>query len=140
MFQRGLTPPDPFRERPLFERVRTQDGMSLATMLEMGRVLVVCLPPGPPRKWLARVAAARRGIEGEGARLLLVTIEDDPADALREHDLQYVARCPDPGRELYRHFGFPEGRKLGLFGAEQKGGTALLEGDQVLRTDASPPS
>ena len=107
MFQRGLTPPDPFGERGILETARTQDSMSLRAMAELGPVVVVLLPAlDRADAWLKAVQDARPGLEGEGVRLVLVHMEgDEVARALLERfDLHYLARIADPERALYAHF------------------------------------
>ena len=109
MFQRGLTPPDPFGERSPLEDARTQDGMSLKTMADMGRVVVVFLPAlGSPfcRELLTRVRTQRPDLEHSGVRLVLVHMgDDDEARAeLERFDLHYLARVADAERLLHGHF------------------------------------
>ncbi len=109
----GLRPPDPFRERPAFSRLRTQDDMTLAALAELGPLLVVCLPAlqtAVCRKWLERVAGSRGEQEANGRRYILVHMgsDDDARAAFEPFDLHYVARIADPERELYAHFGLGE--------------------------------
>jgi len=108
VWREGLRPPDPFaRRRPPTEELRTQDGMSLATLCRYGPVVVVFLPAlGTPEcgSMLGRVAKARAGIEEEGTRVVLVHMAADDAAAraeLEPYDLHYLARVADPGQELY---------------------------------------
>ncbi|MHC4953672.1 MAG: hypothetical protein ACYTGZ_07265 [Planctomycetota bacterium] len=109
MFQRGLTPPDPFRPRAPLEAACTQDGMSLLALGEFGRLLLVFVPALGSmftRELLARVQEERSRIETLKIRLVIVHMGPD-ADAeseLARFDLQYLARVEDPERELYRHF------------------------------------
>ena len=109
MFQRGLTPPDPFRQREPLAEARTQDGMSVQALGQFGRLLLVFLPALGGmfcRDLLARVRDARSQIETLHIRLVLVHMGPD-AEAEREltrFDLQYLARVEDSERALYRHF------------------------------------
>jgi len=159
MFQRGLTPPDPFGDRSPLEQARSQDDMSLQTFAELGRVLVVFLPALGGvfcRELLARIEAARPKVERKGVRLALVHMgDDDEARAeLERYELQYVARVADPERVLHRHFELAEAGALQHFrptvigraiGAARHGrgpvvgsgnqlhGAVLLEGDREPR-------
>jgi len=127
MFQRGLVPPDPFRDRGVFETAVTQDGMSLATMAAMGRVLIVLLPAlDRARPWLEAVRAARPRLESDGWRLVLVHWEVEAQAALEAHDLQYLARIADSERSLYRHFELQEAKRM-LGGRRQLPGLVWLE-------------
>ncbi|MHC4938103.1 MAG: hypothetical protein ACYTHK_03950 [Planctomycetota bacterium] len=131
MFQRGLVPPDPFRDKGPLERAVTQDGMSLETLASMGNVLLVLLPAlDRARPWLAAVAATRPRWEAEGWRLALVHQESDAGAALAVHDLQYVARIADPDRTLYRHFQLGEAKRL-LGSRRQLPGLVWLERGEV---------
>lgn len=165
MFQRGLTPPDPFRERSPLEEARTQDGMRLKTMAEMGRVVAVFLPAlGGPfcRELLARVRTQRPEVEQHGARLVLVHMGDDEEARaeLEPFDLHYLARIADAERLLHGHFELGEasaiqhlrptviGRAIGaarhgrgprVGSAKQLHGAVLLDGEcapRVLRPTA----
>jgi hypothetical protein len=133
VFREGLRPPDPFRERDALETARTQDGMSLKALADLGPVLVVCLPElsgGWCRRMLRDLAAQRVAIEEAGTRLVLVHPAGDADAALRPHDLGYVARIADPERKLYRRFGLEERTRL-LRAPEQLPGVFLLEGGEV---------
>ena len=136
MFREGLRPPDPFQEKSALETARTQDGMSLKSMSELGPVLVVCLP-SRPAKWLERVSAERSSIESGGTRIVLVFPDDDPQ---LPDDLKYVARIADPKCALYKAFGLGE-REAGLLrrmvggGPEQEPGVFLMVDGEVTRSE-----
>ena len=109
MFQRGLTPPDPFRPSSPLEDLRTQDDMNLKSLGELGPVVLVFLPALGGvfcRELLDRVREERPSIEKRGVRLVLVHMgsPEDAEDELARYDLQYVAQIADPERVLYRHF------------------------------------
>ena len=134
MFQRGLTPPDPFRERSVLESARTQDSMSLQALAALGRVLVVLLPAlGRANSWLKAVREARPRLEEQGLRLVLVHTESDAEARARfePFDLQYLARIADPERALYRHFEIGEARRL-VGPPRQLPGLVWLEGGEVV--------
>lgn len=137
MFQRGLAPPDPFRDRDPLAEARTQDGMSLNTLMEMGRVLVVLLPPvgsGARRRWLQSVRDARADLESRGYRLVLVHDESEPQ--LAPFDLQYVARIADPAGALFEHFELGEAKRFRVVGAPQQlPGVAWFEDGGLKRID-----
>ena len=109
MFQRGLTPPDPFRPPSPLEDLRTQDDMSVAAMGQLGPLVLLFLPALGGifcRELLEHVQADRAGIENRGIRFVLVhmgTAEEAHAELAR-YDLQYLAQIADPERLLYRHF------------------------------------
>ncbi len=112
MFREGLRPPDPWGENgsPL-ERLRTQDDMTVASLVELGPVCIVLLPAlgkRTTRAVLQQMASERARIEESGWRLLLVHMASDDARAKAElapFNLAYVARLADPEREMYEHFG-----------------------------------
>jgi hypothetical protein len=133
VFREGLRPPNPFRERDPLETACTQDDLSLKTLSELSPVLVVCLPELQGawcRRMLEDLAAQRPSIEEAGTRLVLVHMAGDPDQALRPHDLSYVARIADPERKLYRRFGLEERPRL-LRDPEQLPGVFLLEDGEV---------
>ena len=138
MFREGLRPPDPFRAPEPFDAARTQDGMSLNALSDLGPVLVVCLPglkTSACKKMLKELVNRRPGIEGGGTRILLVHMGDD-ADAhrvLEPHDLQYLARIADPERAVYAALGLSEERRL-LGGVRQLPGAAIVVGGEVGKT------
>ena len=133
--------------------------MSLQTLAELGRVLVVFLPALGGvfcRELLARIESVRLEVEHKGVRLALVHMgDDDEARAeLERYELQYVARVADPERVLHRHFELAEAGALQHFrptvigraiGAARHGrghvvgsgnqlhGAVLLEGDHEPR-------
>ena len=109
MFQRGLTPPDPFRPRSPIEDLRTQDGMSVKSLGELGPLLLVFRPALGGmfcRKLLVHIGETRAVIEERGMRLVLIHMgaPDDAAPELARYELQYLAQVADPARELFRHF------------------------------------
>ncbi len=121
MFQRGLTPLNPFRDEDPLAATRTQDGMSLSTLTEMGCVVVVLLPPvgsGARRRWLRAVRDVRAVLESDGYRILLVHGEPDPDFA--PFDLQYVARALDAEGALYAHFELGHAKRFRVVGAPQQ--------------------
>ena len=134
MFREGLRPPNPFRESDPLD-MRTQDGMSVRALSELGPLLVICLPEWKTsacRKWIRATAAARPDVERAGARLALVHVgsEEDARGALDPLDLGYVARVADPQRVLYGEFGLEEASRW--FGdARQLPGVFLLENGKV---------
>jgi len=137
MFQRGLTPLDPFGERDVLETARTQDSMSLRTLASMGRVLVVLLPAlERARPWLEAVRAARPRLETDGLRLVLVHFDEDlqAVAVLARHDLQYVARIADPERALYARFELGEARRM-LGPVRQLPGLVWFEAGDVERVE-----
>jgi hypothetical protein len=118
VFREGLRPPDPFREVEPLDAARTQDGMTLRALADLGPVLVVCLPELPrAASWLKRVAARRAEWEREGKRICLVHTgtDDEARAACVPHGLDYVARVADPDRKLYEWFGLGE-KRPGLLG------------------------
>jgi len=140
MFREGLRPPNPFRERPVLETARTQDGMNLLTLSRMSPVLVVCLPAVAGRggrRMLRALAAVRHEVERAGVRVVLVHF-DDPAGALEPLDLAYVARIADPERKLYAHFGLAEEPRGLLRRRAQQPGAFLLRDGEVVREARGP--
>ena len=142
MFREGLRPPDPFRRGPPLEEARTQDGMSLKAVSEMGPALVVCLPElgtRTCRRLLRRVAAERAAIEGEGVRLVLVHPSPDPeaVAAFAPYGLEYVMRISDADRALYDHFELRRARSGILRREEQLAGAFLLRDFEVKRAGRS---
>ena len=137
MFQRGLAPINPFRDEDPLAAVRTQDGMSLNTLTEMGRVVVVLLPPvgsGARRRWLQAVCDVRAVLESGAYRILLVHSESDPDFA--PFDLQYVARALDDSGALYAHFELGEAKRFRVVGAAQQlPGVAWYENGALTRVD-----
>lgn len=137
MFQRGLTPPDPFPETDVLERARTQDAMSLQAMAALGRVLVVLLPAlDRAAAWLEAVREARARLEERGYRLVLVHMapDEEARAAFGRYALQYLARISDPGRALYRHFGLGEASRL-LGPPRQLPGLIWLEGGEIAHAE-----
>ena len=133
MFQQGLRPPNPFRDRDPMETAYTQDDMSLKTLSELAPTLVVCLQElggGWCRRMLQDLAAQRADIEQSGTRLVLVHMAGDADAALRPHDLGFVARIADPDRKLYRRFGLEERPRM-LRAPEQLPGVFRLEDGEV---------
>jgi len=117
MFREGLRPPDPFQQGGPLDEARTQDGMSLAALCQLGPVLVICLPSltsWAGRRLLKTIAAERGAIEERRIRIVLVHAEPEPA--LERFGLQYVARIHDPGAALAGHFGFEGKRRAGMLG------------------------
>jgi len=117
VFQRGLTPPDPFRPRAPTEELRTQDGMSVKSLGELGPLVLVFLPALGGvfcRELLARVRDAREAIEQRRARIVLIHMGelDDATRELGRFDLQYLAQIADPERALYGHFEIGEAAPL----------------------------
>jgi len=140
MFREGLRPPNPFRERPVLETARTQDGMSIDALSRMSPVLVVCLPDSrgrAGRRMLRELAAARHGIERAGVRIVLVHY-DDVSEALAPLDLAYVARIADPERKLYAHFGLAEEPRGLLRRRAQQPRAFLLRNGEVVREARGP--
>jgi len=117
VFQRGLTPPDPFRPRVPLEELRTQDAMSVKVLGELGPLLLVFLPALGGifcRELLERVRESRPAIEKRRVRLILIHMgeADEDLEELARFDLQYVARIADPERELYGHFELGESKAV----------------------------
>ena len=137
MFQRGLAPPDPFRDQGALAAIKTQDGMSLQTMVEMGRVVVVLLPPvgsGARRRWLEAMREARAELESAGYRVLLVHEDAEPDFA--PFELKYVARARDADAALYAHFELGEAKRFVVVGApRQLPGVAWYEDGELKRVD-----
>jgi hypothetical protein len=134
VFREGLRPPDPFRERPPLEALRTQDGMSVKALSEMSPVLLVLLPEVRGRRgqgMLRALAAARGDVERAHVRVVLVHF-DEPGD-LASFDLTYVARIEDPERKLYKHFGLASGPRGLLRRESQEPGVFLVRNGEVLR-------
>ena len=109
MFQRGLTPPDPFGSRSPLEEACTQDGMSVQALGGFGPLLLVFLPALGGmfcRDLLARVREARSQIETRRVRLVLIHMGPESAAGpeLARYDLQYLARVEDLERALYLQF------------------------------------
>lgn len=109
MFQRGLTPLDPFGSRSPLEELRTQDDMSVKSLGELGPVVLVFLPALGGifcREILERVRDSRPALENRGVRLVLVHMgsPEDAKGELVRYALQYLAQIADSERELYRHF------------------------------------
>ncbi|MGC8758776.1 MAG: SelL-related redox protein [Bryobacteraceae bacterium] len=94
---------------------RTNMGLTLDELSRLSPVLLVFLRHMGCtfcREALADLAARRRDIEREGARLVLVHMseEEDAAPFFARYGLQDVQRISDPQRTLYRAFGLPRGR------------------------------
>jgi len=134
VFREGLRPPDPFRERHPFETARTQDGMSLKALSDLGPVVVACLPDDARwrKRMLEGVANARRRLEEAGVRLVLV----HAGEIELPDELRYVARIEDPEHALYDAFELGEaapgllGRLRGR-GVTRLFGAFRLEGGEV---------
>lgn len=134
MFQKGLRPPDPFRERPPLEALATQEGMSLKTLSAMSPVLLLLLPEVRGRRgqgMLKSLAAVRGEVERAGVRVALVHY-DDVGD-LGPFDLAYVARVFDPERKLYAHLGLGVAPRGLLRREAQEAGAFLLRDGEVVR-------
>jgi len=134
VFQKGLRPSDPFRERPPLEALVTQEGMSLRTLSAMSPVLVLLLPEVRGRRgqgMLKALAAVRGDVERAGVRVVLVHY-DDVGD-LAPHDLAYVARVHDPERRLYAHLGLGTAPRGLLRREAQEAGAFLLRDGEVVR-------
>lgn len=96
-------------------RRKTNYGVTLDELSRLGPVLLVFLRHTGCtfcREALADLAAMRRRIEQEGARLVLVHMSADEAAArfFARYGLQDVQRISDPERTLHRAFGLPRGR------------------------------
>lgn len=133
MFREGLRPPDPFGRRDPLRDLRTQDGMSLAALSQLGPVLAVCLG-GAGRRMLKDLAARREGIERAGLRLVLVFAEEPEWP----EPLRWVARIGDPDHALHARLGFTG--TAGLLGRRRESGAAALrDGEVVARESGDRP-
>jgi hypothetical protein len=126
-------------------RRRSNQGVTLEEMSALSPVLLVFLRHSGCtfcREALADLAARRKEIEAQGARLTLVHMgsEEHGAKFFARYGLQNVPRVSDPERALYRAFGLPRGSIGDLFGPRvwwrgfQAGilgrhGVGLLNGD-----------
>jgi peroxiredoxin len=95
-------------------RRRTQHGVTIDEISRLSPVLLVFLRhAGCPfcREALADLAAQRREIERNGARMVLVHMgsEEQGARFFARYGLSDVPRVSDPDRALYRAFGLPRG-------------------------------
>lgn len=95
-------------------RRRTQHGVTIDEISRLSPVLLVFLRhAGCPfcREALADLAAQRREIERNGARLVLVHMgsEEQGARFFARYGLSETPRVSDPDRALYRAFGLPRG-------------------------------
>lgn len=102
-------------------RRRTNQGVTLEEMSALSPVLLVFLRHAGCtfcREALADLAARRKEIEANGARLTLVHMgsEEHGAKFFAKYGLQDVPRVSDPERALYRAFGLPRGSFGDLFG------------------------
>lgn len=102
-------------------RRRTNQGVTLEEMSTLSPVLLVFLRHAGCtfcREALADLAARRKEIESEGARLTLVHMgsEEHGARFFAKYGLADVPRVSDPDRTLYRAFGLPRGSLGDLFG------------------------
>ncbi len=102
-------------------RRRTNQGVTLDEMSALSPVLLVFLRHAGCtfcREALADLAAKRKDIEKNGARLVLVHMGDEPRSApfFAKYRLHDIARVSDPERSLYRAFGLPRGGFSDLFG------------------------
>lgn len=96
-------------------RRKTNMAVSLDELSRLSPVLLVFLRHMGCtfcREALADLAAMRRRIEAEGARLVLVHMSGEEAASrfFARYGLDDVQRIGDPGRTLYRAFGLPRGR------------------------------
>ncbi|MCS7041686.1 MAG: AhpC/TSA family protein [Bryobacteraceae bacterium] len=96
-------------------RRKTNMGLTLDELSRISPVLLVFLRHMGCtfcREALADLAARRREIEQEGARLVLVHMSDESYAArfFARYGLEDVQRISDPERTLYRAFGLPRGR------------------------------
>lgn len=96
-------------------RRKTNLGVTLDELSRLSPVLIVFLRHMGCtfcREALADLAAMRRRIEQEGARLVLVHMspEESAAKFFARYGLEDVQRISDPERTLYRAFGLPRGR------------------------------
>lgn len=94
---------------------KTNMGLTLDELSRLSPVLLVFLRHMGCtfcREALSDLAARRKDIEREGARLVLVHMseEEDAAPFFARYGLQDVQRISDPQRTLYRAFGLPRGR------------------------------
>ena len=94
---------------------KTNMGLTLDELSRLSPVLLVFLRHMGCtfcREALSDLAARRKDIEREGARLVLVHMseEEDAAPFFARYGLQDVQRISDPQRTLYRAFGRPRGR------------------------------
>ena len=94
---------------------KTNYGLTLDELSRLSPVLLVFLRHMGCtfcREALADLAAARREIEREGARLVLVHMSDEryAERFFARYGLEDVQRISDPERTLYRAFGLPRGR------------------------------
>jgi len=102
-------------------RRRTNQGVTLDEMSALSPVLLVFLRHAGCtfcREALADLAAKRKEIEAQGARLALVHMgsEEQGAQFFKKYGLEKVPRVSDPDRALYRAFGLPRGSLGDLFG------------------------
>lgn len=102
-------------------RRRTNQGVTLEEMTALSPVLLVFLRHTGCtfcREALADLAAKRREIEAQGARLTLVHMgsEQQGGRFFAKYGLQDVPRVSDTERALYRAFGLPRGSFGDLFG------------------------
>jgi peroxiredoxin len=136
---------DPRELARLLDGMKTQHGASLAELSALSPVMVVFLRHAGCtfcREALADIAQARKAIEAEGTRIVLVHMSDE-SNAERFFDrygLQDVERISDPERRLYSVFGLRRGALRQLFGWNvwlrgfeagilRRHGAGLLQGD-----------
>jgi peroxiredoxin len=102
-------------------RRKTNQGVTLDEMSALSPVLIVFLRHAGCtfcREALADLAARRKEIEAQGARLTLVHMGTDEQGGrfFKKYGLENVARVSDSDRALYRAFGLPRGSFGDLFG------------------------
>ena len=99
----------------------TQYDVSLLRMSHAAPLLLVFLRHAGCtfcREAVADIAAQRREIEAEGARIAFVHMccDADSEDFFAKYGLAGIPRVSDPNRHIYRAFGLGRGGLLALFG------------------------